>query len=166
NPWTAMLIAASFVLIIGCANIANLLLAGGARRANEFAIRRAIGATRWQLVRQLLIEHAIIAASAGAIGFVVGLAGVRLWVVSLPVANWPYWFDFTLNRQVFGYLVAIVAACTVLFGVGPAIATSKMTFTTGERRFRTNALLVVQMTLTLALLAGSGLLARTLGAVY
>src|SRR5207244_174902 len=76
NPWTAMLIAASFVLIIGCANIANLLLARGARRANEFAIRRAIGATRWQLVRQLLIEHAIIAASAGAIGFVVGLAGV------------------------------------------------------------------------------------------
>src|SRR5438309_722601 len=83
--------------IIGCANVANLLLARGARRANEIAIRTSIGATRWQLIRQLLVEHAILAGAAGAIGLAVGVTGVHLWVSALPVTNWPYWYDFAIH---------------------------------------------------------------------
>jgi predicted permease len=165
NPWDAMLLAVSFVLIIGCANVANLLLARGAKRAHEVAIRRSIGATRWQLIRQLLVEHSLLAGAAGVLGLVLGVVGLRFWVGALPVADWPYWFKFGIHRDVFGYVVAVVVACAVLFGVGPAIATSRAT-ATEPSRFWTNGLLVIQFTLTLALLAGAGLLAKTLAAVY
>ena len=166
NPWDAMLLAVSFVLIIGCANVANLLLARGARRANEIAIRRSIGATRWQLTRQLLVEHSILAVAAGALGLVVGVTGVHVWVVSLPLANWPYWYNFAIHREVFGYLFAVIVTCALLFGVGPAIVTSRQTPTSDQPRFWTSGLLIVEFTLTLALLAGAGLLAKTLAAVY
>jgi predicted permease len=165
NPWDAMLLAVSFVLIIGCANVANLLLARGARRTNEIAIRTSIGATRWQLIRQLLVEHSILAGAAGAIGLALGVTGVHLWVRALPVSNWPYWYDFAIHRDVFGYLIAITVACAFLFGVGPAIVTSRQA-ATQQPRVWTNSLLVVEFTLTLALLAGAGLLAKTLAAVY
>lgn len=165
NPWTAMLIAVSFVLFVGCANIAALLLARGARRADEMAIRRSLGATRWQLIRQLLVEHALLAVIAGVFGLGAGVVGVRVWIESLPVANWPYWFDFTVNGTVFGYLLGVIVACVLLFGVGPAVVTSRLK-PDHQPRLRTNPLLALQLTLTLALLAGAGLLARTLDAVY
>ncbi len=165
NPWNAMMLAVSFVLIIGCANVANLLLARGARRAHELAIRRSIGATRWQLIRQLLVEHSLLAVAAGALGLLLGLMGLRLWVGALPVTNWPYWYNFAIHRDVFGYLFAVIVACTILFGVGPAIVTSRPT-AAEQPRLWTNALLVVEFTLTLALLAGAGLLGKTLAAVY
>jgi predicted permease len=165
NPWDAMLLAVSFVLIIGCANVANLLLARGARRANEIAIRTSIGATRWQLIRQLLVEHSILAGAAGAIGLALGVTGVHVWVSALPALNWPYWYDFTIQHEIFSYLFAITVACAVLFGVGPAIVTSRQA-ATQQPRFWTNGLLVVEFTLTLALLTGAGLLAKTLAAVY
>ena len=166
NPWTAMLCAVSFVLIIGCANIANLLLARGARRANELAIRRSLGATRWQLIRQLLVEHSILAAIAGALGLAVGYIGVRVWVDALPVADWPYWYDFTPGRQAFGYFCVIVVACALLFGVGPAIVTSRLVPAARPSRLWTNGLLTIEITLTLALLAGAVLLSKTLASVY
>ncbi|HZR22058.1 MAG TPA: ADOP family duplicated permease [Vicinamibacterales bacterium] len=165
NPWTAMLLAVTFVLVIGCANVANLLLARGARRTREMDIRRSLGATRWQLIRQLLVEHTVMAAVAGAAGLLVAIAGVRWWRWSMPIANWPYWYDFTIDRQVVLYLAAVTALCAVGFGIAPAVTTSRHAGA-GRSRIWTNALLTVEFTLTLALLAGAGLLARTLTNIF
>jgi putative ABC transport system permease protein len=178
DPWNAMLIAVGIVLLIACANIANLLLARAAHRSHEIAIRISLGATRWRIMRQLLAEAALLAVVAGGVGIGLALLGVRLWLMSMPVANWPYWFQFAVDGRVLTYLGIISGGSAVLFGIGPALHMSKWYpgaqvkqggrgGTTGPRTQRwTNVLLVAQFALTLSLLAGAGLLARTLIAVY
>jgi predicted permease len=176
NPWNAMLGAVTFVLLIACANVANLLLARGAARAAEIAIRSSLGAPRWRIVRQLLVESLLLASMAGAAGVAVAAAGVRLWLAAMPVANWPYWYHFEIDRGALVYLAAISAGSAVLFGLAPALQLSRSTpaeslhasaRARGARTHRwTSTLLAAQLALTLSLLAGAALLARTLGAVY
>jgi predicted permease len=178
NPWNAMLCAVTLVLLIACGNVANLLLARGAHRAGEVAIRASLGATRWRIARQFLVESALIATVAGAAAVVVAALGLRLWLASLPAANWPYWYHFALDARVLAYLSAISGASVLIFGVGPALLVSranpgerlKSTGRTGAAGAHvqrwTSMLLAAQVALTLALLAGAGLLARTLAAVY
>jgi putative ABC transport system permease protein len=178
NPWNAMLIAVGIVLLIACANIANLLLARATYRSNEIAIRTSLGASRWRIVRQLVIESGVLAVVAGMASVGVAVFGVRLWLASMPVADWPYWYDFTINTRVLSYLVGISLGSVLLFGVGPAwyisgcypgehLKDAAQRTTSGRRTRRwSNVLLGTQLALTLSLLAGAGLLARTLIAVY
>ncbi len=178
NPWNAMLVAVGIVLLIACANIANLLLARATYRSNEIAIRTSLGATRWRIVRQLLIESVLLAALAGIAAVGVAVLGVRLWLASMPAANWPYWYDFAINTRVLSYLAAITLGSVLLFGVGPAwyisgsypgeqLKDAARRSTSGPRTRRwSNVLLAAELALTLSLLAGAGLLARTLLAVY
>jgi putative ABC transport system permease protein len=164
------LVTAAFVLLIASANLANLLLARTAYRSREIAIRVAIGATRWRIVRQLLIESLLLAAAA----WVLAVAGswIALKLSSPDVDKvLPYW-RLKMDVRLLGVLAAVALLTTGLFGLGPALYASRrgtadglkeggrMSASPRMRRW-TNVLLVGQFALTLALLNGSGLTART-----
>jgi len=178
NPWNAALIAVGIVLLIACANVANLLLARAVRRAPEIAIRTSLGATRRRLVQQLVIESLLMAAMAGVAGLGAAALGVRIWLASMPAASWPYWYHFAINTRVLSYLSGISLGSVLFLGVGPAWSLSgsfpeaDLSHTgrgrsAGPRARRwSTVLLSAELALTLSLLAGAGLLARTLLAVY
>jgi putative ABC transport system permease protein len=169
-------VAGGFVLLIACANVASLLLARTASRTREVSIRRSIGATRWRVVRQLLVESVLLALLAGAIGGGLSLFGVR-FIASAFRETVPYWVRFTLDGRVFGFLFLLSLVTSVLFGLAPAIFASKADVVTalkeggrtgaGPRARRwTNGLLVAELALTIILLAGAGLMVRSFLAVY
>ena len=171
----SLLGAVGFVLLIACANVANLLLARAADRSREISVRMSLGATRWQVVRQLLIESLLLAVIGGALGFALSIVGVRLFdaAVADPRLGKPYWMQFTMDGRVFAYLVAICLATAVAFGLAPALHISKTNVNEvlkeggrgagGALRARrwTSVLLVVEMALTLVLLAGAAFMMRS-----
>ena len=169
----SLLGAVCFVLLIACANVANLLLARAIQRTRDTSIRTALGASRWRIVRQLLVESVLISLLGGVLGLGIGLLGVR-WidVATLPTGR-PYWLDFTMDFRVFGYFAAISVLTGILFGLAPALQISKSSVTEnlkeggrgasgGKRSGRmTDALLVGQIGLTIVLLVGAGLMIRS-----
>ena len=173
GPVMAMLMAAvGFVLLIVCANVANLLLARGAGRQREIALRFALGATRGRIVRQLLTESVILAGLGGGVGLLLAVWGRDLILGSIPI-ELPFWmkFDLDLNTVLFMLLVSAVAA--VLAGLTPALHTSHVdvhealkdggqhgTGSLGRNRMRA-ALVVAEVSLALVLLAGAGLMIRS-----
>ncbi|MGE5245860.1 MAG: ABC transporter permease [Betaproteobacteria bacterium] len=173
NPWSDALFAAGFLLLIGCANVSSLLLARASGRARDLAIRTSLGATRWRIVRQLLVESTMLAAVAAALGALLTWAGVRFWIWSMPAANWPYWFRWTIDRRIVVFLALASGAAAVLAGLAPAVQLSRTGLadlmkedarsgTTGLRARRwTSGLMAGQLALTLVLLAGAGLMIRT-----
>lgn len=165
--------AVGFVLLIACVNVANLLLSRTACRAREISIRTAMGAGRGRIVRQLLIESVLLCLAGGGIGFLLSVAGVRLFEMSLStVEGVPYWIDFSLDLKVLGYLGAVCVATTVIFGLAPALKASRVNLvdtlkegaygTTGGPHSRrlTSSLVVAQLALTAVLLFGAGLMMR------
>jgi putative ABC transport system permease protein len=173
-----MSVAAMFVLLIACANVAILLLARAASRAREVAMRAALGAGRGRIVRQLLVESLVLAAIGSTIGFGLAVVGVRLFTHEISDLTLPYWTRFTFDGQVFAFVAAACIGCTVLFGLAPALHLSRThvgdvlndgarTGASGHRARRwTSALLVSELALTVVLLTGAALLvhsAMTLG---
>jgi putative ABC transport system permease protein len=170
----AMLGAVGFVLLIACANVANLQLSRSVSRAREIAVRVAMGATRWRIVRQLLVESVLIACIGGAFGLLIALAGVRLFDAAVAgVPGKPYWIQFTFDPFVFAYLAAICVATGIIFGVVPALQISRTNVNTvlkeggrgniGGRRAQwlSGTMVVVELALTIVLLAGAGLMVRS-----
>jgi putative ABC transport system permease protein len=167
------LLAAAFVLLISSANLANLLLARGAYRSREIAIRAAIGATRWRIVRQLLIESVLLA----SVAWVLAVSGSWLALkLSAPVVDLPYW-RLKMDVRLLAMLAAVALITTVFFGLAPALYASRRGTADGLReggrtgaapktRRWTYALLVAQFALTLALLNGAGLTAKTFYTFY
>jgi putative ABC transport system permease protein len=121
----AMLGAVGFVLLIACANVANLQLSRSMQRAREIAVRVALGATRWRIVRQLLVESVLIACIGGAFGLLIAVAGIRLFDAAVADTGKPYWIQFTIDATVLAYLAAICVATGIIFGLAPALQISK-----------------------------------------
>ena len=123
--WLAFMTAGCLVVLISCANVANLVLATSVRRSKEVAIRSSLGATRRRVIRQMLIESTVIATAGGTLGLLVAMAGVRLFHSAIPENVLPYWFDYSLDVRVLAALVAVSALTVFLFGLVPAFYASK-----------------------------------------
>jgi putative ABC transport system permease protein len=170
--------AVGSVLLIACANVANLLLARSAVRAREMAVRTALGATRWRIVRQLLIESVMLACIGGVFGLGLAAAGVRAFAAAVASIDKPYWIRFDFDWSVLGYFAAICVATGIIFGLAPAFQISRTNLndlmkeggrgTAGGARARwlTSTLVVVELALALALLTGAGLMTRTFMKLY
>ena len=172
----SLLGAVGFVLLIACANVANLLLARSAQRTREIAVRVSLGATRWRIIRQLLIESVVLSIGSGLVGFVLGIAGIRAIdaILSDPTLGKPYWMKFTIDPIVIAFFAGVCVATGVLFGLAPALHVSSTDVNevmkesggrsgTGGRRTQrwTGALIVAEVMLTLVLLAGAAVMMRS-----
>ncbi len=169
----AMMGAVVFVLLIACANVANLQMSRSAARAREIAVRIAMGATRWRVVRQLLIESVLLGVIGGLIGLALAQVGVRAFDAAVADTGKPYWIVFTMDYIVFGFLAAICVLTGVLFGLAPALHVSRTNVNDvlkeggrgnaggGRTRWLTGTMVVVEIALTLVLLVGAGLMVRS-----
>jgi len=166
--------SAGFVLLIACGNLASLMLARGARRSKEMAIRLALGASRARVIRQLLVESALLALAGGGAGLWAGIWGCRGLNALVPQINQIAVGGFTIDGRVLGFTMAISLLTALMFGLAPALRASKpdLQETLKEGATRSGqglprhrlqkALVVVQVALACVLLVGSGLLMQSL----
>jgi putative ABC transport system permease protein len=167
----ALVGAVAFVLLIACANIANLLLARGSSRGRELGIRLALGAGRARMVRQLLTESVLLATAGGVAGLLLGLWAVDALVAVAPDSA-PRLSEIRLDTTVLAFTAALTVATGIVFGLAPAVQSSRDDVTqslkeggrggasAGGRTLR-RALIVVEVALALVLLTGGGLLLQT-----
>ncbi len=163
--------AVGLVLLIACANFANLLLARSAARTRELGLRAALGATRARIVRQLLTESLLLSIAGGLLGLA-GAEGLLRVVLNSVRDTLPRAKNISINLPVLLFTFGVVVGVGILFGAGPAIKSSKLDMqkslkagghgSTSARHRAQSTLVVIQMALTLVLLVGSGLLLRTI----
>ena len=168
-----LMAAVALVLLIACANVANLLLARSASRAREMAMRMSLGATRWHIVRQLLVESILLGCVAGLVGLALSYIGVRLFDDAVSSVQKPYWIHFTMDATVFAFLAGICILTGVLFGLAPALHVSRTNVNdllkeggrsgaTGARSRRFSSVMVVaEVAFTIVLLVAAGLMVRS-----
>jgi len=171
--WLLMAIA-GLVLLIACANLANLLLARASAREREIGVRQALGASRGRLIRQLLVESLLLALSGALIGALLAQVLSRLLVAYLSTTGDPVFLDLGPDWRVLGFTASLAIVTCLLFGLTPAIRITRNKLgammkaagrgmTAGRQRFTLRrALLVVQIALSLVLVAGALLFSRSL----
>lgn len=160
-----MLAAVGFVLLIACADVANMMLSRALARKREMSIRSALGASRWRVIRQLLMESVLLSVTGGLLGMALAALGVRWFDMSTHDIR-PSWIAFSMNYAVFGYFAALCIVSGLLFGIAPAVRASRADLNEvlkeGARNvaqgegWLTSVLVVFQFALTLVLLTGAG----------
>lgn len=170
--------AVGFLFLIGCVNLANLFLARAIGRYREISLRIALGARRWRIILQLLIESLMLSSLAGIAGWFIALASVRTYERVESPPGFYNQYQYVLDYRVLLYLVAVSIFAGLLFGLAPALRLSKLDVsntlkdggrgaTGGMGGKRLSALLVAaEIAVTIVLLAGAGLMARSFLKVY
>jgi putative ABC transport system permease protein len=172
--------AVGVVLLIACANLANLMLARAMSRSREISLRIALGAGRWRIIRQLLIESVMLSSVGGALGWWIAKWSVHAYALADRGPGRSSWriLDYSMDYRVVGYLIAISIGTALLFGLTPALRLSKVDLnatlkdggrgaTTGARGKHLSSLLVMgEVALALVLLAGAGVMIRSFLNLY
>ena len=168
-----LLAAVGMLLLIGCANLANLSLARGTAREREVAVRAALGAGRGRLIRQFLTENVLLAVTGGLAGIAVGYGMIAALKAQLPPFTLPRDVTVSMDVRVLGFAMVLSIATGIVFGLAPALSATKPDLSSamkeggrgssgegGRRRLR-SALVIVEVALAFILLAGGGLLVRS-----
>ncbi len=168
-----MMASVAFVLLIACANVANLLLARATARSKEMAVRVALGAESWRVMRQLLTESVLVALAGATLGIAFAF-GLLQWIKTSLLNGIPFWMRFTIDGQVLLFTVAVAVVTGILFGLVPALQSSNPNLnetlrdsgtrgaSAGRSRQRLRSSLVVgEVALSLVLLVGAALLIRS-----
>jgi predicted permease len=167
-----MLAAVGFVLLIACADVANMMLSRSLNRQREMSIRTALGASRWRIVRQLLVESVSLSTLGGFLGLGLATGGIHWFDLSTASIR-PDWIHFTMNFTVFGYFAALCIFSGLLFGIAPALRSTEPNLLDALKdgahsviRHRgvwlSSVLVVFQFALTVVLLTGAAIFVRSL----
>lgn len=167
-----MLAAVGFLLLISCANVANLMLARAAARRREISLRMALGASRGRVIRQLLTESVLLAILSAGLGVLLAHWGNRVWLTAIPL-ELPFYMRILIDAPVLLYTVVIASAAGVLFGLAPAMHASDTRLSESLREGSAQAgssraghlmrqgLIVAEIAFSLVLLIGAGLMVRS-----
>ncbi|HUH63808.1 MAG TPA: ABC transporter permease [Terracidiphilus sp.] len=177
EPLRILMTVVVLVLLIACANIANLLLARSTARARELAVRQALGARRARIVRQLLTESLVLALAGGALGIAFASFGARLLIRLISDGPQPLPLDVSLNATLLLFALGVTVFTAILFGTVPAIRATGLRLTDSLKDGRgsssgaarsplAKALVVTQLAISLVLLVGAGLFLRSLVNLY
>ena len=168
-----MMGAVTLVLMIACANVANLMLARSSGRQREFCVRAALGAGRVQLIKQLMLECVLLGLAAAPLGLAIAYYGVYLLDNAIPPDDVPYYIHWEVSPRVIAYTIAISAATGLIFGLAPALQAGRLNLQealrdgargsgqSGRRARMRNTLVILEVAMALVLLVGASLFVRS-----